>query len=179
MGYRQSSAALRNKWIHRCSAGANGYWRVFGGRRCEWRRRHIEWRNRHIEWIGFLRYINREMPRNTRLHLICDNSAIHKLLNVVASTFGSISISPRPRRPGAIWSNASLATSPTHACATSCFAALLAWSAHSTNTLQCTKMVQNRSSERTRPMTPSPVPFAPIAAQFPNRSKYYPGWLLS
>jgi transposase len=35
-------------------------------------------RHRHTEWLKFLRQIDRETPKNTALHLICDNYATHK-----------------------------------------------------------------------------------------------------
>jgi len=35
-------------------------------------------RHRHIEWLQFLRQIDRETPKDTALHLICDNYATHK-----------------------------------------------------------------------------------------------------
>ena len=37
-----------------------------------------EQRHRHCEWLDFLRQINREMPQDKSLHLICDNYATHK-----------------------------------------------------------------------------------------------------
>jgi transposase len=35
-------------------------------------------RHRHSEWLEFLRQINRETPRDKKLHLICDNYSTHK-----------------------------------------------------------------------------------------------------
>ena len=37
-----------------------------------------EQRHRHEEWLKFLRQINRETPKDKRVHLICDNYATHK-----------------------------------------------------------------------------------------------------
>ena len=37
-----------------------------------------EQRHRHEEWLRFLRQINRETPKDKRVHLICDNYATHK-----------------------------------------------------------------------------------------------------
>jgi transposase len=35
-------------------------------------------RHRHTEWLDFLRQIDRETPKEKKLHLICDNYATHK-----------------------------------------------------------------------------------------------------
>jgi transposase len=37
-----------------------------------------EQRHRHDEWLKFLRQIDRETPKDKRVHLICDNYATHK-----------------------------------------------------------------------------------------------------
>ena len=35
-------------------------------------------RHRHTEWLAFLKQIDKETPKDKRLHLICDNYATHK-----------------------------------------------------------------------------------------------------
>ena len=37
----------------------------------------------HVEWLKFLRQIDRETPKNKKLHLICDNYATHKHPEVI------------------------------------------------------------------------------------------------
>lgn len=37
-----------------------------------------EERHRHIEWLAFLKQIDRQTPKESSLHLICDNYATHK-----------------------------------------------------------------------------------------------------
>jgi transposase len=41
-------------------------------------------RHRHVEWLDFLRQIDRETPKDKKLHLVCDNYATHKHLTVKA-----------------------------------------------------------------------------------------------
>ena len=62
-------------------------------------------RHRHQEFILFLNKINRETPAERELHLIVDNYATHKHPKVRAwlhGIKGSISTSPRHRRPGSM-----------------------------------------------------------------------------
>ena len=35
-------------------------------------------RHRHQEWLKFLKTIDREVPKDLAIHLICDNYATHK-----------------------------------------------------------------------------------------------------
>lgn len=39
-------------------------------------------RHRHQEWLKFLKTIDREVPKDRQIHLICDNYATHKHHNV-------------------------------------------------------------------------------------------------
>jgi transposase len=45
---------------------------------------HTARRHRHQEWLAFLRKIEREVPAELDVHLICDNSATHKHAKVLA-----------------------------------------------------------------------------------------------
>ena len=60
-------------------------------------------RHRHQEWLKFLKTIDREVPKDLAIHLICDNYATHKHHDVgtwLDKHHGSTCISPRHPRPG-------------------------------------------------------------------------------
>ena len=66
-------------------------------------------RHRHQEFLKFLSTIDREVPTDLQIHLICDNYATHKHDDVRhgwTNTPASTCISPRPPRRGSTRSNA-------------------------------------------------------------------------
>ncbi len=66
-------------------------------------------RHRHTEFVKFLRTIDREVPEELAVHLICDNYATHKHQSVRAwlDKHPRFELhSPRPPRRGSTWSNA-------------------------------------------------------------------------
>jgi len=65
-------------------------------------------RHRNTEFLKFLRTIDREVPKGLAVHMILDNYATHKHVNVRhgwPSTRNSTCISPPPPHRGSIWWN--------------------------------------------------------------------------
>lgn len=65
-------------------------------------------RHRNAEFLRFLRVIDREVPKELQIHMICDNYGTHKHANVkkwlVKHLRFHLHFTPPPRR-GLIWSN--------------------------------------------------------------------------
>ena len=114
--------------------------------------------HRAVEFRKFLVAIDKAVPADLDVHLVCDNLATHKTPTIRTgwpATPASTCTSPRPARPGSTRSNAGSGCSPTNSSAAASTTSVSPWRTTSGDGSTTGTRTRNRSSGPRPPRTSS------------------------